>query len=421
MNSSSFTARILSLWYALDRWLLLNRPRLWTMRLHHALGLGLAAALVAALVALAIPVSAANVPNLRPFFLSWLSLTAVASIAWIWLQSRALRHVSVRGPDGGGRTFALYLLCLGAINLAPLVSAPLLQQRIMVIHPEVAAEMRAFHDGLLVVGAYSRENERYRCQKSETFETRLCEAGPPAPASLLGEECTQWAAQETMWDQIPCDECDRVESRITALAPVMERYGCERAPVNLKHAAIAAGLGNEEAGFNRRYVFWAWLFAVTAAAVLTILRTTPGRVLVEVALGLGAVWFGFTFVQTAFGAVENWSYPLTLAVSAAGLLAAVVSLAIRPRGVLQRLVVAACLLAGVTTVASAEGMFRHDVGLATPLQVERMIESFSSPWIGSAGDPFFVAVLAAGAGAVGLLLALYRGPAQRLAARPVNR
>lgn len=422
MRLHTITSRVLAVWRALDRRLLLNRPRLWTMRFHHAVALGLFCTLVSVVIAMAIPMSTTNIPNLRPFFLSWLSLGAVATLYWTWLQFRVLRHVSVRGPDGGGLTFALYLACLAAINLAPLTATAVLQQRIEAVTDDLAADSQSFTEGMEAVGAYSEARGAYRCLDFEgKNEQAACPADIPPPSAYLGDACGEWALASMGSDTFSCGYCGEVEERVARLAPVIEQYGCDRAPTNLKHGLLATGLGGEQAAFNRRMVFAIWLVSIAIATALTILRTTAVRVVIEVALGLGGVWLVLTFGQTAFGVFTGWSQPLALGVCAAGVVAALAGLALGPHALLQRLLVGACLLAAVTTVAGAQAMFDQNESLLKVMDLGHSIEWFASPWQGRPGDAFFLEVLAAATVAAGVYLTLYRALAQRLAARPTRR
>lgn len=424
MSDLSLQSRLLALWTALDRRLLLNRPQLWTMRFHHAVALGLAATLVCVLIAWSVPVSTANIPNIRPFFLSWLSLSVVASLYWTWLQFRVLRHVSVRGPDGGGRTFGLYLVCLAAINLAPLTATAVLQQRIVAAQGHLEEDLAAFTQGVETVDAYSEANGTYRCDQPSEHgwgPDRLCPAKLPHPRTHLGDTCGEWASHPGGHATVRCNECSQADDRVARLAPVIERYGCARAPSNLKNAQIAAGLGSEEAGFNRRFVFALWFVSVVIATVLTILRTTPGRLVLEVALVLGGIWFALTFAFTAFGVFQGWSQPVALVLCAAGVLAALTAYLVGPHAVLQRLLAGTCLLAGLTAVACAQAMFDQNESVLGAMDIEHSINWFASPWQGRPSDPFFLVVLAAGTVAAGTCLTLYRALAQRLAARPVKR
>lgn len=470
-------------WRALDRQLLLRYPHLWAMRFHHALAFSVGATALFAFLAWRVPVAPSGIPNTYSLYLLLSAPCALALFTWSIVQFRTLRHVSLRGSNGGGRTFLLYLLCAGAIQAPALVAVSCLEYRVAAAIPEtkLRSDSDGFDAGLRVVGS-AQAPRRYLLSVGEEMpieaevgyfctqpaskrtvegqsidlggstESSQCEEAWPPPDVYLDDSCRTWVLDSPVVDHgtMTCDVCDETDPSLMRLAEIVQRYGCIEASENLRNAKIALGL-HEKSTPTYLQLFYLWLGSVMIATVLTVLRTTSVRVLIEVGLLILAVWILMNFLGLVLEAQLGNSQMWATACCVAGLLVIPFAALARPRIWICRLLLASCLLAPVVSIAwieavdstrrsaildDAAGKSRRDPdvdpskedlhatvwftvqgrSLSETLDVFVGVRGFAADTLAS-----FLLALTAGTATAFLFLVLYRVPAQRLASLPAKR
>lgn len=116
----------------LDRFLLLNCPILWIIRVQHVVFGGVAASLALTAVAYFMPVRTDRVPNIILYTLILFAASGIVSIYWYYLQARDFSRIPHTRKVAGFNTLITlgYFLCLTLINTPPYLFSALLAHRI---------------------------------------------------------------------------------------------------------------------------------------------------------------------------------------------------------------------------------------------------------------------------------------------------
>jgi hypothetical protein len=122
--------RLVAPFRRLDRYLLLNAPRLWLFGLPYVVPAGAALVALAALWAgVYTPVSLARVPSVSPHVVAVSAAGLFGTAAWLWFFLRRRGHLPGHASQHWASHF-LVLGCLALLNVPGFVACYLLQSRI---------------------------------------------------------------------------------------------------------------------------------------------------------------------------------------------------------------------------------------------------------------------------------------------------